>query len=280
MEDNQLEILRQRAESGDVAAMCEIGRRCYHSGDYEECVKWYRAAAEQGNSWGQVTLAAAYIEGKGVEQNFEEGAKWSHLAAEQGNVYGYINLGCIYEWGENYEEAFRLYNLISENYVAAYRLGILYYNGLGVTQNFEEAERCFRRAAEQGMENAQCGLGVLYEFGRGVEQSDTEAAKWYRKAAEQGFAEAQWRLGHCYYAGVGVDVDYEESAKWLQLAAWQGLAKAQYGLGILYEEGRGVEQSNTEAAKWYRKAAEQGDTLIHLPQSGLPNSIMRPNIVP
>ena len=109
MEDKVLEILRQRAESGDTAAMCEIGRRCYNSEDYEECVKWYRAAAEQGNSWGQATLAAAYIEGKGVEQNLEEGAKWSHLAAEQGNIYGYLNLGYIYDVEQNYEEAFKMY---------------------------------------------------------------------------------------------------------------------------------------------------------------------------
>jgi TPR repeat protein len=33
-------------------------------------------------------------------------------------------------------------------------------------------------------------LGLLYEQGQGVEQDYDEAAAWYRKAAEQGYPEA------------------------------------------------------------------------------------------
>ena len=44
---------------------------------------------------------------------------------------------------------------------------------------------------KQGDTNAQFNLGVMYEDGRGVTQDYQEAVKWYRKAAEQGDAEAQ-----------------------------------------------------------------------------------------
>ena len=49
-----------------------------------------------------------------------------------------------------------------------------------------------------------------------------EAAKWYRKAAEQGYASAQYRLGNCYYLGEGVTKNHTEAAKWYRKAAEQG----------------------------------------------------------
>mmetsp|Transcript_72542 Transcript_72542/g.142095 ORF Transcript_72542/g.142095 Transcript_72542/m.142095 type:complete len:240 (-) Transcript_72542:1-720(-) len=42
-------------------------------------------------------------------------------------------------------------------------LGILYTNGEGVKQNFEEAVKWFRQAADQGNADAQCSLGLMYE---------------------------------------------------------------------------------------------------------------------
>ena len=71
------------------------------------------------------------------------------------------------------------------------------------------------------------GLAAKYLYGDGVEQSDAEAARFLRKAAEQGLAEAQYNLGLMYSNGVGVDQDYEEAMKWYRLAAEQGLAPAQ-----------------------------------------------------
>ena len=44
----------------------------------------------------------------------------------------------------------------------------------------------YRLAAEQGYADAQYNLGVMYANGHGVSQDYAEAAKWYRLAAEQG----------------------------------------------------------------------------------------------
>lgn len=46
-----------------------------------------------------------------------------------------------------------------------------------------------------------CDLGDKHYYGIGVEQNYAEAVKWYRKAAEQGNAKAQYNLGSCYYNG-------------------------------------------------------------------------------
>ena len=54
-----------------------------------------------------------------------------------------------------------------------------------------------------------------------IGQDYAEAVKWYRKAAEQGFAGAQLNLGLCYYNGDGVERDYDEAMKWIRKAAEQ-----------------------------------------------------------
>jgi uncharacterized protein len=52
-----------------------------------------------------------------------------------------------------------------------------------------------------------------------VPQDYAEAAKWYRKAAEQGNASAQAALGGMYANGDGVPQDYVKAHKWFNLAA-------------------------------------------------------------
>lgn len=142
---------------------------------------------------------------------------------------------------------------------AQFNLGLNYYEGQGVEQDYAEAAKYFRKAAEQGNESAQCNLGLMYYDGQGVEQNYAEAVKWYRKAAEQGYAPAQYNLGNMYLNGRGVAKDDSEAVKWFRKAAEQGIAMAQFNLGVMYGNGCGVEQDYNEAAKWLRKAAEQGN---------------------
>ena len=48
----------------------------------------------------------------------------------------------------------------------------------------------------------------MYDRGERVPQDYAEAIKWYRKAAEQGYASAQYNLGIMYDDGEGVPQDY------------------------------------------------------------------------
>ena len=67
-----------------------------------------------------------------------------------------------------------------------------------------------RLAAEQGDAVAQSTLGVMYANGQGVPQDYQEAVRWGRRAAEQGNADAQIFLGGMYYKGSGSE-DYQEA---------------------------------------------------------------------
>jgi hypothetical protein len=143
-------------------------------------------------------------------------------------------------------------------------VGIMYFNGQGVPQDYAEAVKWYRKAADQGYAEAQTNLGFMYANGHGVPQDYAEAAKWYCKAADQGNVSDQYNLGYMYSKGEGVPQDYAEAAKWYRKAADQGNADAQYNLGLMYEGlildiGEGVPPDISEAAKWYRKAADQGN---------------------
>lgn len=52
----------------------------------------------------------------------------------------------------------------------------------------------FEQSAEKGNLDAQNNVGVIYESGLGVHADLERARQWYRKAAQEGLAEAQWNL--------------------------------------------------------------------------------------
>ena len=112
-----------------------------------------------------------------------------------------------------------------------------------------------RQQAEQGAADAQNALGLMYYNGEGVPQDYVEAVRWYRLAADQGLAAAQLNLGVMYDRERGVPQDYEEAVRWYRLAVDQGLAAAQYNLGFMYDRGRGVLLDFVEALKWVDLAA-------------------------
>jgi uncharacterized protein len=70
-----------------------------------------------------------------------------------------------------------------------------------VPQNYEEAAKWYRLAAEQEVPPAQCNLGLCYETGRGVEKNLREAVRWFCRAARAGDKTAQHHLG-VYYASL------------------------------------------------------------------------------
>ena len=110
--------------------------------------------------------------------------------------------------------------------------------------------------AEAGDAEAQFYLGLMYVEGKGVLQNYQQAAYWLRKSAEQGDASAQYNIGFMYYNGQGVAQNYSEVMKWWHKAAEQGHAKAHYGLGLMYSNGLGVLQDDVLAYALFNLAAK------------------------
>ena len=174
-----------------------------------------------------------------------------------------VNMGVEANKKGNYSEEYQCYlkalEINKNNMYAQYNIGLCYEYGRGVTQNYNEAVKWYRKAAEQGNASAQNNLGGCYYNGRGVTQDYYEAVKWYRKAAEQGYAFAQYNIGLCYEYGRGVTQNYNEAVKWYRKASEQGYANAMSWMGFMFENGKGVTKNLQEAIRWYKLGAEKGE---------------------
>jgi TPR repeat protein len=113
--------------------------------------------------------------------------------------------------------------------------------------------------AEGGHGSAQSMIGVMYYNGEGVEQDYAAAAVWLNLAANQGYSVAQYNLGVMYDSGQGVEQDFAEAFKWYDHAARQGHANAQYNVGAMYSSGDGVEQDLVRAHMWFNLASVHGN---------------------
>ena len=186
-----------------------------------------------------------------------------HDQAEQGSSDAQYNLGLCYFYGDGVEEDFaqaaEWFRRAAEQGLAEAQSNFgVCCQRKGTEEGFAQAAEWFRRAAEQGHPEAQYNLALSYYNGDGVNKDLVQAAEWFRRAAEQGLANAQFMLGGCYYSGGGVEHDFKQAVEWFRKAAEQGLPEAQYYLGVCYYNGDGVGPDRKQAEKWIREAAEQG----------------------
>ena len=76
---------------------------------------------------------------------------------------------------------------------AQFQVGLAYIQNT-LDKNQSKAFSWLMKAADQGDASSQNLLGVMYYDGRGVSKNKAEAAKWFRLAADQGEAHAQENL--------------------------------------------------------------------------------------
>ena len=55
-----------------------------------------------------------------------------------------------------------------------------------INKNYQEAVAWYQKAADQGLARAQFILGMLYYEGQGITQDYAKEKEWYGKAAKQG----------------------------------------------------------------------------------------------
>ncbi len=126
------------------------------------------------------------------------------------------------------------------------------------SKDYSRAVESLTKAAEQGNVKAQLQLGIRYFIGLAVTQNYQQSLYWYLKAAEQGSASAQLQLGGMYDDGTGIARDYQQALIWYLKAAEQGNAVGQIKLGNMYTYGKGVMRDYTEAYKWFSLADTSG----------------------
>jgi TPR repeat protein len=239
------------------------------SQDAAQGIRWYERAGNSGYLPSLSNLGFLYQRGKGVPQDYAKAMHYYRLAAAGGFASGYANVGILYRDGLGVErdpgEALKWFRQAAEqnHAVAIVEIGRSYRFGNGVAKDLAAAEQWFRRAARQGSRLGQLNLGLLFEEDT---EDFSEALKWYRQAAEQDDAEAMSRLYFMHWRGDGVPRDRVEAMRWLSQAAAKDNPHAQCLLGYRFTtrewEGTGpnrhLTQANLpEAVRWFRRSADQ-----------------------
>ncbi|MEH6632160.1 MAG: tetratricopeptide repeat protein [Halopseudomonas aestusnigri] len=169
------------AENGDAKAQYSIGK-LYETADldggpkYQEAIKWYIKAADQGITAAQNNLGRLFTQGLGVEEDRAKAVTYWQLAAQ------------------------------SKHAMAQYNLGLAYFRGEGVEQNLEQAVFWFHQSANNGVGGAQYALGEVYRLGLSVPKDLMEAKKWYQKSADTGNKRAAVKIKE-------MDVDIAEATQ-------------------------------------------------------------------
>ena len=265
---------------------------------YDESLKWYLKAANNGNSSAQMSVAYAYHYAKGVKKDYQEALKWYMKAAEKDSPSGQASVGRMYYNGEgvekDYKKAFKWLMKAAEqgNVPAQNNIGNMYYEGQGVKKDYKKAFKWYMKAAEKGYSKAQYTIGWMYAYGQWATRNKKKSFKWYTKAAEQGHIVAQKEVATCYLGAYGVKrntgkaldwymkaakqgdgeaklrvgdmyraskKDYKKAYEWYLKSAESGYASGQFRMGTIYSEGTMVQKDYKEAYEWFSKAAKQGD---------------------
>ncbi|MCB1916856.1 MAG: sel1 repeat family protein [Rhodocyclaceae bacterium] len=182
-----------------------------------------------------------------------------------GNYKGYAE----FKMGR-YESARRIWEALDRAGFgeAAFNLGILYEDGLGVDADIQRALAHYRRGAENGSVKAQFRVGKLFWLGApGVPPDREEGRRYLAMAAAHGDREAAAYLANGADAkGPLAEADLalaagqsQRAAEILAAAALDGDVRAQTRLAWCYEAGRGVARDLSMAAQWFERAAQGGD---------------------
>lgn len=223
--------------------------------DKDEALKLFKESAEKGEPTAQLNLGNCYYNGEGTEKDLEKAKYWYLKAHDAGFNEATTMLGMVACDENNYSEAVKWLREAADkgNSDAQNRLSFLYKEGLGVPKDDVESFKLIKKAAQQEDVEAQCTLGYFYYYGEGTSKNVTRAKQYLLKAHKEGFDAATTLLGI-----IAMDEeDFKKAFEYFETAAQNGYAEAQNALGNLYDIGLGTSENKFKAFKWYKKAAQQ-----------------------
>lgn len=181
-------------------------------GDYEKAKFLASQAAEAGFAPAQTlygTFLESEIDPKARDVDYSEPVKWYKMAAEKGETEAKSRLGVMILNGTGMPaDPAKGRGMIAEaarmgNPMALNEVGVCLQKGLGGPQDEIAAIGYFYASSELGNIAALINLGSCYEQGRGVPRNFELAGGFYAKAAKAGHASAQFALGRLFEEGLG-----------------------------------------------------------------------------
>ena len=156
--------------------------------------KYYHKAAFIGSSLAKCKLGLLYKYGKGgVDQSLTQALYWYRSAAKDGYANGQVEVGRYYYENYYYNTAITwLQKAVEQDHIEA---KVLYACCLiDSHKSPEKAYNLMLEAAKANDSEAQYFMGSFYERGFWVGKNKNQARVWYKKAAENGSENAKARL--------------------------------------------------------------------------------------
>lgn len=286
--------LRLAADHGQFDACAEMADRFMRQKKpslHKQALKLLHPGAEACHSRSCHLVSVCYYLGIGVEKDLTESIAWALLSYDENTSHNNIMIKNDYEKLSSEEKkqvesrALKLagkhpykspfghdpaklaeddkkfaatkIRALQGDASSQYRLAEFYHQGLGTKEDHVAAVEWYRKAAEQGLRQAQRKLGTALIFSDGVAGDEKQGFAWCMKAALQGDDAAEYTLAQCYAKGLGVDSDSSQAKKWNKIAAEHGHAAAQWDEGCQLWEQDPNPIKDPIALKWFQKSADQ-----------------------
>ena len=213
----------------------------YDLANYTEALSKCMELANKNNNYGNRIIALMYLNGYGVNKNISKAHEILFNIANSGDIWSILYLAEKAFKNNDYVNAVKWYNMGYEidNLDSMYNLGLHYFKGLGVNQDFKESFSYFKKAADKDHSDSQFYIGKFYHIGNGAylgspaSKNFFEALKWYELAANQNNHKAQNHIGILYYLGdgdssfKGFKADAKKSLDWFKIAINNGSKSAE-----------------------------------------------------
>jgi TPR repeat protein len=179
---------QERNGSQPPSSLYDLGLSYLKGGNRNdtEAIKYIRSAAEKGFAPAQVALGYFYESSLLVSSDPQQAVSWYKKAADQGSVLSELSLGRMY------------------------------YTGANITRDLDQAAKWLQRSADKGEPISQFYLGLIKEE---KDYSYLAATELYRKAAGQGLGQAQQKLAYMLDQGRGVPRRPVEAYLWYVIAS-------------------------------------------------------------
>lgn len=191
-------------------------------------------------------LAYAYESGDGVQKDREKAIELYEKAVEHGYMEGYSSLGQLYIYNEKgeicspdmvkkgYDYLMKGSRLNETDSLSSLALG--YYTGSFVKQDYAQALRWYKKAAEYGDTFSLYMISDMYYCGTGVEENNDEAWRWAQKGVALSTSNCLYMAGRiCQDGYAPEDVEQSQCIRYYDEAADLGGWGAEYALLKLYE---------------------------------------------
>lgn len=248
----------------DFAVRCDMGEMYLESDDEKEQrhgVEIIGDLAIEGYSQAQVMLGFLYMNGYHVPQNTDKALKWFKKADEQGDADALVGVAFLY--GEIIGDSDKASLFIKEAAEKGSKTGQFFlaeaydYGKWGLSENIHEAEKWYKKAAQQDDNKAKFRLGRIYVENNDMGYDTKNGIKLIEKAAQDGDCEARDYLGDCYHYGLFVKKDINKA--W-NFYTQSGIANSLIELGLIYQRGEKMVPNDAAAIPYFEAAADQGDS--------------------